>query len=90
MCAAFWLHDRRHLASHSQWPATAHLKQRGPLPSHVPCCIRAEVVGCILAGLLAVPLYGGHAMWMDKAMPWGAPSYISCHTKTAVPDYIAL
>ena len=28
-------------------------------------------MGAIVAGILAVPLYGGHAMWMDKAMPWG-------------------
>lgn len=26
---------------------------------------RVEVFGCIIAGLLACPLYGGHGKWMD-------------------------
>lgn len=39
--------------------------------------VLGECVGAIVAGLLAVPLYGGHAMWMDKALPWGYHHYES-------------
>lgn len=34
-------------------------------------CAYAEVVGAIIAGAVAMPLYGGHAMYLDKALPWG-------------------
>ena len=28
------------------------------------------MVGGIVAGFVAVPLYGAHAMWLDKLFPW--------------------
>lgn len=31
----------------------------------------AELLGGIIAGLVACPLYGDHAPWLDKLMPWG-------------------
>ena len=34
-------------------------------------CLSAEMLGGIIAGVLACPLYGDHAPWLDKLMPWG-------------------
>ncbi|KAK9840175.1 hypothetical protein WJX74_004807 [Apatococcus lobatus] len=33
--------------------------------------VLAEMLGGIIAGVLACPLYGDHAPWLDKLMPWG-------------------
>lgn len=34
--------------------------------------VAGEVVGAIIAGVLACPLYGGHAKWMDKVLGFHA------------------
>ena len=38
---------------------------------HVGIWLPADMAGGIAAGLMACPLYGDHAPWWDKLMPWG-------------------
>lgn len=68
-CAAdaAWPRLEQHHACDFVW----QIAWMGNLLSRAWRCVAAEVVGAIIAGVLAVPLYGGHAMWIDKALPWG-------------------
>ncbi len=52
-------------AVHGKWRRLSRSVLSGGL------CAYAEVVGAIIAGAVAMPLYGGHAMYLDKALPWG-------------------
>ena len=46
-----------------------------------------DFAGGIVAGLVSVPLYGSHAMWLDKLMPWSHHHYpeFSQHGKAPPP-----
>ena len=48
-------------------PGLGHAQAAGVLT----CCLRgADMAGGIAAGIIAVPLYGAHAVWLDKLFPW--------------------
>jgi hypothetical protein len=51
--------------------------------------VNAEMTGGALAGLLACPLYGDHAEWLDPLFPWGDKHHdknVACHS--AVSDFL--
>lgn len=51
-------------------------------------CMTTEMTGGALAGLLACPLYGDHAEWMDPLFPWGDKHHdknVACHSAVSSP-----
>jgi len=55
--------------------------------------VNAEMTGGALAGLLACPLYGDHAEWLDPLFPWGDKHHdknVACHSAVSDFPYIFL
>ena len=49
------------------------------------------MTGGALAGLLACPLYGDHAEWLDPLFPWGDKHHdknVACHSAVSNSLYV--
>ena len=39
------------------------------------------MIGGVAAGIVACPLYGDHAAWIDPMLPWGKKHEMACHSE---------